>query len=74
MFTYAIASYRIAGGVTSSSTGRADPQELQAHEVPKEEEQGEDLLKCVDHQPSSFERGKPRSILNFLLYKEILYI
>jgi hypothetical protein len=23
----------------------------------------------VDHQPSSFERGKPRSILSLLLYK-----
>jgi hypothetical protein len=53
---------------------RADPQELQAPEVPEEEEQGEDLPECVDHQPSSFERGKPRSILNSLLYKAILYI
>jgi hypothetical protein len=32
-----------------------DPQEIQAHEVPEEEEQGEDLPECVDHQPSSFE-------------------
>jgi hypothetical protein len=46
-----------------------DPQELQAQEVPEEEEQGEDLPECVDHQPSSFERGKPRSILILLLYK-----
>jgi hypothetical protein len=38
---------------------RADPQELQAQEVPEEEEQGEDFPECVDHQPSSFERGKP---------------
>jgi hypothetical protein len=44
------------------------PQELQAQEVPEEEEQGEELPKCVDHQPSSFERGKPRSILNSLFY------
>jgi hypothetical protein len=43
-----------------------DPQELQAQEVPKEEEQGEELPECVDHQPSSFERGRPRSILNSL--------
>jgi hypothetical protein len=43
-------------------------QELQAQEVPKEEEQGEDLPECVDHQPSSFERGKPRSILKSLFY------
>jgi hypothetical protein len=34
----------------------------------------------VDHQPSSFERGKPRSILSLLLYKSnplyiwVLYI
>ena len=36
-----------------------DPQEVQAPEVPEEEEQGEDLPECVDHQPSSFEHGKP---------------
>jgi hypothetical protein len=47
---------------------RADPQDLQAQEVLEEEEQGEELPKCVDHQPSSFERGKPRSILNSLFY------
>jgi hypothetical protein len=37
--------------------------------VPEVEEQGEDLPECVDHQPSFFERGKPRSILSLLLYK-----
>jgi hypothetical protein len=47
----------------------ADPQEIQAHEVPEVEEQGEDLPECVDHQPSSFERDKPWSILSLLLYK-----
>ena len=46
-----------------------DPQEVQAQEVPEEEERGEDLPECVDHHPSSFERGKPRSILSLLLYK-----
>jgi hypothetical protein len=45
-----------------------DPQELQAQEVPEEEEQAEELPECVDHQPSSFERGKPRSFLNPLFY------
>jgi hypothetical protein len=53
--------------VPEDQTG-ADLQDPQAQEVPEEEEQGEDLLECVDHQPSSFERGKPQSILNFLLY------
>jgi hypothetical protein len=43
--------------------------------VPEVEEQGEDLLECVDHQPSSFERGKPRSILRLLSYKNnLLYM
>jgi hypothetical protein len=37
--------------------------EVQQQEVPEaEEEVGEDLLECPDHRPSSFERGKPRSI------------
>ena len=70
--TYTSASHRIAGGVASvvqeEQTG-TDPQEVQAQEVPEEEEPGEDLPECVDHQPSSFERGKPRSILSLLLYK-----
>jgi hypothetical protein len=39
-------------------------------EVPEvDEEVGEDLEECLDHRPSSFERGKPRSILILLLYK-----
>jgi hypothetical protein len=45
-----------------------DPLEPQAQEVPEEEEQGEELPKCVDHQPSSFERGMSWSILNSLFY------
>jgi hypothetical protein len=52
----------------SEEKTRADPQELQAQEVPEEEEQGEELPECIDHQPSSFERGKPRSIIQSLLY------
>jgi hypothetical protein len=39
----------------------SDPQETQAQEVPEAEVQEEDLPKCVDHQPSSFEQGKPRA-------------
>jgi hypothetical protein len=33
----------------------ANPQEIQAQDVPKAEELGEELPKCVDHQPSFFE-------------------
>jgi hypothetical protein len=60
--------------VQEEQTG-SDPQENQAQEVPKVDEEEEDLPECVDHQPSSFERGKPRSILSLLLYKSnSLYI
>jgi hypothetical protein len=54
--------------VQEEQTG-SDPQETQAQEVSKVDEQEEDLPECVDHQPSSFKRGKPRSILSLLLYK-----
>jgi hypothetical protein len=37
--------------------------EVQEQEVLEaDEEDSEDLLKCPDHRPSSFKRGKPRSI------------
>jgi hypothetical protein len=37
--------------------------EVQPQEVPKvDEEDIEELQECPDHRPSSFERGKPRSI------------
>jgi hypothetical protein len=39
-----------------------DQQEVLAQEVEEAEDQGMELPECVDHQPSSFERGKPRSI------------
>jgi hypothetical protein len=39
---------------------QSEVQEQEATEA--EEEVGEDLLECPDHRPSSFERGKPRSI------------
>jgi hypothetical protein len=37
------------------------PEEL-AQEVQAKEDAGEELQECPDHRPSSFERGKPRSI------------
>jgi hypothetical protein len=48
--------------VVPEEQARVDPQEIQKQEVPEAEEPGEELPECVDHQPSSFERGKPWSI------------
>jgi hypothetical protein len=41
--------------VVLEEQARADPQEIQAQDVPKAEELGEELPECVDHQTSSFE-------------------
>jgi hypothetical protein len=72
MFTYATASYRIAGGVAGISTGGAGldgPAAAPGTGGPEEEEPGEELPEYVDHHPSSFERDKPRSILSLPFYK-----
>jgi hypothetical protein len=34
-----------------------------------EEDVVDKLQECLNHHPSSFERGKPRSILSLLFYK-----
>jgi hypothetical protein len=39
---------------------QSEVQEQEATEA--DEEVGKDLRECPDHRPSSFERGKPRSI------------
>jgi hypothetical protein len=45
------------------------PQEKLAQEVQAEEDVVDEQQECLDHCPSSFERGKPRSILSLLFYK-----
>jgi hypothetical protein len=48
---------------------------MQEQEVPEaDEEVSEDLPECPNHRLSSFERGKPRSIISLLLYKALYYI
>ena len=46
---------------------QAQEQEVQA----PEEGANEEVLECPDHQPSSFLKGKPRSILSLLCYKNV---
>jgi hypothetical protein len=41
---------------------REDPEGGIPQEVPGDEEQDVELPECTDHQPSSFEKGKPWSI------------
>jgi hypothetical protein len=49
--------------------------EVQEQEVPEaDEEVGEDLSECPDHRPSSFERGKPRSIYLSRFIKHLINV
>jgi hypothetical protein len=47
-----------------------EPEVTEVQEITEVEEQEEELQECLDHSPSSFEKGKPCSP-NFLL---IIYI
>ena len=49
-----------------------DQQETPQAAAPREEEQTpEDLPKCPDHRPTSFLKGKPRSILSLLCFTKL---
>jgi hypothetical protein len=49
--------------VTPVAVPEEPKEQPEEQEVPEaNEEVGEDLAECPDHRPSSFERGKPRSI------------
>ena len=45
---------------------------LQAAAPEDEEQNPEELLECPDHRPTSFLKGKPRSILSLLVFYKIL--
>ena len=46
-----------------------DQQEIPQATAPKEEEQiPEELPECPDHRPTSFLKGKPRSIISLLIF------
>jgi hypothetical protein len=51
---------------------RVNQQEVPAQEVQEAGDQGEELPECVDHQPSYFERGKPRSISLPMVCKSLI--
>jgi hypothetical protein len=40
-----------------------------AREVPRDEEQDVELPECLDHQPTSFEKGKLWNIISLLIFK-----
>ena len=51
------------------AVGEEDQQETQQQEVLEGEEQAhEELPECLDHTPSAYKKGKPRSILSLLRF------
>jgi hypothetical protein len=51
--------------VTPVAVPEEPEEQPEEQEVPEADEVvGEDLPECPDHRPSSFERGKPRSIFS----------
>jgi len=62
------ASYRLAGerGGTRGTGEEAQEQETLGVSEPREE-----LQECPDHKPSTFEKGKPQSILSLPILANI---
>ena len=64
-------------GSQENEVGPEEPKEIQDQEPPEAQEPGEELQEYPDHRPSTFEKGKPRSILSLPilanLYK-VLYL
>jgi len=51
--------------------GFEEPEETQEHEPLGGPELGEELQEFLDHKPSTFEKGKPRSILSLPILANI---
>jgi len=51
--------------------GPEEQEENQEQEALGGQEPGEELQECPDHQPSTFEKGKPRSILSLSILANI---
>ena len=51
--------------------GPEEPEETQEQEPLGGPELGEELQECPDHKPSTFKKGKPRSILSLPILANI---
>jgi len=51
-------------GSQENEVGPEEQEEVQEQEPLGAPEPGEELQECPDHRPSTFEKGKPRSILS----------
>jgi len=62
-------------GSQENEVGPEKQEEIQEQELPGGPEPEGDLQECPDHRPSTFEKGKPQSILSLpILTNLICYI
>ena len=61
-------------GSQENEVGPEEPEEIQEQEPPEAPEPGEELQECPDHRPSTFEKGKPRSILSLPILANLINI
>jgi len=62
-------------GSQENEVGPEEQEESQEQELPDGPGPKGDVHECLDHRPSTFERGKPRSILSLpILANLICYI
>ena len=61
-------------GSQENEVGPEEQEETQEQEPLGVAELGEELQECSDHKPSTFEKGKPRSILSHPILANLQYI
>jgi len=61
-------------GLQENEVGPEEQEETQEQELLGGPEPGEELQECPDHKPSTFEKGKPRSILSLPLLANFISI
>ena len=61
-------------GSQENEEGPEGPEESQEQEPLEASEPGEELQECPDHRPSTFEKGKPRSILSLPILANLYVI
>ena len=61
-------------GSQENEVGPEEPEETQEQEPLGAPEPGEELQECPDHRPSTFEKGKPWSILSLPILANLQYI
>jgi hypothetical protein len=68
-YSCALHAIGVPEGVTLLDNQEHNPEVKQEQEAPQVEPEGDKvMLECPQHEPATFVKGKPRSILSLLLF------